>query len=424
MRIGDYSEFSTIPSYEFFKDTVGYVVGVEEDLETNALAVFIPKFQIGMVDTLKDGMKDNKLSIKTKLLNTKNKSIFKKSVTETNYTILRALSPGNAGIPKYSYYEKVIVKVFDSDIKTLSFYPYSFDDSGDRLEGDDYKIMVPAKGPKDDESAPNSKENNYYFDMDSRKDRQRISIGTTKANGEKFAYQILLDSKNGTFSISDGTKRTIIMNSSEDALLFYTEEGACIEARKDTINLIAKKINIKGEQEVNIETKNYNLKADNQKEKSKKADLEQDTLNVTSKKGTYKIQTETHDGLRLTLKEKIGVQMDTVMAAVNGLMAAATVSYGGAPSIDVPISVPPNTSKTASGNQQIEKGKMEVKQGSISVGPGLPLVKYNELAALLQALAGMIDAALAAGETRLPPAASAAVSGAKNGLATTMIKGA
>ena len=424
MRIGDYSEFSTVPSYEFFKDTIGYVVGVEEDLETNALAVFIPKFQIGMVDTLKEGMKDNKLNIKTKLLNVKNKSIFKKNVTETNYTILRALSPGNAGIPKYSYYEKVIVKVFDSDIKTMSFYPYSFDDSGDRLEGDDYKIMVPAKGPKDDESAPNSKENNYYFDMDSRKDRQRITIGTTKANGEKFAYQILLDSKNGTFSVSDGTKRTMIMNSAEDALLFYTEEGSCIEARKDVINLIAKKINIKGSQEVNIETKNYTLKTDNQKETAKKSDLKQDTLTVTSKQGTYKIQTEKHEGMRMNIKEAIGVQMDTVMAAVNGLMAAATVSYGGSPSIDVPISVPPNTSKTANGNQQIEKGKMEVKQGSITVGPGLPLVKYNELAGLLQTLAGMIDMALAAGETRLPPAASAAVSGAKSGLATTMIKGA
>ncbi len=424
MRIGDYSEFSTIPSYEFFKDTIGYVVGVEEDLETNALAVFIPKFQIGMVDTLKEGMKDNKLTIKTKLLNSKNKSIFKKKVTETNYTILRALSPGNAGIPKYSYYEKVIVKVFDSDIKTMSFYPYSFDDSGDRLEGDDYKIMVPAKGSNDDESAPNSKENNYYFDMDSRKDRQRITIGTTKANGEKFAYQVLLDSKNGTFSVSDGTKRTMIMNSAEDALLFYTEEGSCIEARKDVITLTAKKINILGEQEVNIETKNYSLKTDNQKEKAKKADIEQDTLNVTSKKGTYKIQTEKHDGMRMTLKETIGVQMDTVMAAVNGLMAAATVSYGGSPSIDVPISVPPNTSKTASGNQQIDKGKMEVKNGMITVGPGLPLAKFNELANLLTALAALIDTALAAGETRLPPQASAIVASSKASIATTMIKGA
>ena len=423
MRIGDYSEFSTIPSYEFFKDTIGYVVGVEEDLETNALAVFIPKFQIGMVDTLKEGMKDNSLTIKTKLLNRKNKSIFNKSVTETNYTILRALSPGNAGIPKYSYYEKIIVKVFDSDIKTMSFYPYSFDDSGDRLEGDDYKIMVPAKGPKEDESTPNSKENNYYFDMDSRKDRQRITIATTKANGEKFAYQILLDSKNGTFSVSDGTKRSIVMNSAKDALLFYTEEGSCIEARKDEITLTAKKINIYGEQEVNIETKNYKLKTDNQKETAKKSDLDQDTLNVTSKKGTYKIQTEKHDGMRLTLKETVGVQMDTVMAAVNGLMAAATVSYGGSPSIDTPISVPPNTSKSTSGNHQIDKGKMEVKNGTITVGPGLPLAKYNELANLLTALAAVIDTALAAGETKLPPQASAIVASSKSSIATTMIKG-
>lgn len=424
MRIGDYSEFSTIPSYEFFKDTLGYVVGTEEDIGSNALAVFIPKFQIGMMDTLKDGMKDNKLKIKTKLLNVKNKSIFKQDVTETNYTILRALSSGNAGIPKYSYFEKIIIKVFDSDIKTMSFYPYSFDDSGDRIDGDDYKIMVPAKGPKEDESAPNSKENNYYFDMDSRKDKQRITIGTTKANGEKFAYQILLDSKNGTFSVSDGTKRAMIMNSAEDALLFYTEEGSCIEARKDVINLTAKKINIKGDQEVNIETKNYTLKTDNQKETAKKSDLKQDTLNVTSKQGTYKIQTEKHDGLRLTLKETIGVQMDTVMAAVNGLMAAATVSYGGSPSIDVPISVPPNTSKSSNGNQQIDNGKVEVKNGMITVGPGLPLVKYNELMTLLQALAGLIDSALGAGPAILPPSASTIVAATKSTLATTMIKGA
>lgn len=432
MRFTDTNSYNVSPSCNYFTDTIGYVVGTEEEMGTNSLGIFIPKLQLGMMNTLKDGMKDNDLDISINLLNKKEKSFIAKKVTETNYTVIKGLVAGNMGIPKFAHYEKVLIKVFDSDIKTMAFFPFSFDDSGNRIEGDEFKIMTPAKGPDEDESSPNSKDNNYAIAMDTREDKQLITISTTNKNNEKFAYKMVFDGKNGTWSVTDGSGRAIIMNSAEDALLFYTEEGSCIEARKDTIKLTAKNVHINAENEIIFTTKNYSLETDDFKEKSSTAEAKHKSFKQISDKGTYEIGTEKHKGQRITTSEMIGIQNEVPMFAVNGLAAVANITYGGAPNIDIEIPTPPDTASTQKGNMEIGTGKMEIKSGmmnigsgSMSVGPGaVPLAKAPQLMEILTIMAAQIDMALSAGSINLPGTCSPIVAAKISSINSMTVRGA
>ena len=421
MKISNERKLNLDKSLDFTsKKQVGIVLKTSEELGENKLGLYIPKLMLG-IEFKKEPIEESININYDKIVNAENNQIGETSVKSRNYISLMGANIPNMTPPAFAKYEKVLVDTIDSDIKTMYYETQTFANPGKR-KSDKFRMgAISANTSQKDQDVESSKNNFYHMEFDT--DNQRIVIQNSIVNGEKFQFTILLDAKNGTLNMSDG-KRMVSINSNDDRITLQNEADTIITMVEDTVNIQTKKLNINAEEEINIKTKNYKLETTNFEEKSDSAKTQHKTFEQNSTQGTYNIDVEKHSGTTMSINEKVGTEIMAPLTAANGVLAAASATYGGSPSLSAAIpQPPPNTSKVPVGKMEVDNGSMRVNNGDISVGAGLPVAKYNELMSLLTILAIEIDKACAAGPAVVPGISSATLAAMRASIATTKLRG-
>lgn len=119
-----------------------------------------------------------------------------------------------------------------------------------------------------DESAKATAENTYFLEISTHD--KRIHFHTSKANGEPYEYDILLDTAEGVFQLTDDIKNVIFLNSREKQLALVNADGSFLEINKkiitmtavDTLNLNAGKgIYLSAPSIIEFDTSHFNVKS-------------------------------------------------------------------------------------------------------------------------------------------------------------------
>lgn len=117
-----------------------------------------------------------------------------------------------------------------------------------------------------DEEAKATAENTYFIEISTHD--KRIHLHTSKANGEPYSYDVLLDTAQGEFQLTDDIKNTIFLSSREKQLVLLNADGSFLDINKkiininavDTINLNAGKgIYMSAPNVIEFETKHFNV---------------------------------------------------------------------------------------------------------------------------------------------------------------------
>jgi hypothetical protein len=140
--------------------------------------------------------------------------------------------------------EVLLFQFADSD----AYFWMESDDKGlRRLETITWRIS----NERDDAKALDHT-NTYWIHMSTHE--KLIHIQTTKSDKEPFAYQLQLDTKNGKFVFQDDDGNSIMLDSKQRHMQILNKDKSLIEVNKRVIN-------IESQDEVNMKTKRYNVKA-------------------------------------------------------------------------------------------------------------------------------------------------------------------
>jgi hypothetical protein len=300
-------------------------------------------------------------------------------------------------MPDYVIGDKVIVSIIDNDIKTLAFLPYSINRLGQRST-DKCMFSVPAN-PK--ENTALNEDNTYFIKIDSN--NKVIILATSKKNGETCAQVIGMDAENGQIAISDNEDRTWVLDTKNDSITSKTS-GSTIEQVGNTININADTINITGDSAINLKTSSLSEESDSMKSKSSNSEFEFDNFKQTSNSGKYEIQQEEHSGMSVSIKSST-YHNDTQLIGLNGQVVFPNFIIGAIPNINSPVS-PINGISGASGAMSMQTDPA-----------ALPLVKFPQLVAALNAIAAAADAY----PSGAGAATAAAAAFAANGMTTKIL---
>lgn len=106
-------------------------------------------------------------------------------------------------------------------------YYWSADGQSDHLRPTDtIGSRISAKGTKDE--SPLNADNSYFWEMSSAK--KRISLRTSKANGEVCIFQAQLDLAEGFFELSSDTGLLIQLSIENDSFAIQNQAGTRVEA--------------------------------------------------------------------------------------------------------------------------------------------------------------------------------------------------
>ena len=140
--------------------------------------------------------------------------------------------------------EVLLFQFADSD----AFFWMEADDKGlRRLETITWRISN-----ERDDAKPLDHKNTYWLHVSTHE--KMIHLQTTKSDGEPFAYQLRLDTKNGKLVFQDDDSNSIVFDSKERHIQILNKDKSLIEMNKRIIN-------IKSEDEINLQTRRYTLKA-------------------------------------------------------------------------------------------------------------------------------------------------------------------
>lgn len=128
-------------------------------------------------------------------------------------------------------------------------------------------IMAISASPKVDEDIPFDTDHYYMILMSSHTGKMQILTG--QGNGEATSYAITLDMMQGGFSFVDGEQNGLVLNSMERVWSMYNQDLSNIAMDKkiislscedkmylkgkESINMLARVINIEAEEELNID---------------------------------------------------------------------------------------------------------------------------------------------------------------------------
>lgn len=104
------------------------------------------------------------------------------------------------------------------------------------------------------EGADPSHDNMYYFEISSH--RKLVTFHTSQANGEQWGYDIQINTDNGYVVIEDTAGNYFKLDSSTSSLTMKNVDGSVIDITKEICTITTPS-------EINIQTKNYTLKAEN-----------------------------------------------------------------------------------------------------------------------------------------------------------------
>lgn len=404
MRIRDEKTLSLEIGSSYTSETCGIVLKTQDDIGTTELGVFIPKL-MPAVELGQNGSVENTVTLDIDKCINSEQFVCNDRVISRNWLKVPGRTLGNASPPKYMRGDIVFVSFVDSDIKS-PYYDVSSVNYNGHKNVDNFRTFVPAS------PQPNvviTKDNSYYIELDSLKDKQRVIISTSNANGEKCKHYLLFDSKNGVLSLTDES-RSVTMSYDDDTIVLKNEKDSTIILNKDEITISAKTINIKASGKLNIETPETVVDSDKTTYDGKQFEMSEDKVSVSSKSVDVSSTTETHDITdRFVIKGTGKTHINHTLIGLNGETVIRNFVIGMCPDINIPVpkvngdSGPPGTSIWSTG------------AGS------MPLVKYNSLTNILIMMCSYIDMAMSSGPVPLPPAAVASVTPLLTQLPTTTI---
>ena len=237
MYIDDFRNAISVESLHYDVKTTGTVVKDHKDTgKDSILGVFIPRLMFCL--DLQDGIKETTLSTDTsKLLNSVNKDIGKKSLKTKNYINLPVASIPNMLTPKYKKGENVQIDFVDRDIKFPYILPYQFGNETDRRLTDTVHYWVPNfKNPSEKITFKNT----YGLMLDSK--NQIITLYTSKNNGEKGTYTVTINAKDGKLVASDSGKRSFGIDTDKDEVYMVNEAKSEISMKKGDILIKCKNL--------------------------------------------------------------------------------------------------------------------------------------------------------------------------------------
>jgi len=135
------------------------------------------------------------------------------------------------------------------------------------------ETVVYAFSATPDEKAKPNHNNCYFIEVSTHKGR--IHIHTTQANGEPYGYDILLNTKEGNFSITDTIGNQFLIDSSESRILLKNDKGSFIDLDKLILTMQT------GDQ-INLNTKVYTLKSEQSTVQTTTSTLTASTHSVTA----------------------------------------------------------------------------------------------------------------------------------------------
>lgn len=176
--------------------------------------------------------------------------------------------------------EVLLFQFADSDV----FYWMESDDKGlRRLETITWRISNERDHNKELDHT-----NTYWLHMSTHE--KMIHLQTTKSDNEPFAYQLRLDTKNGRLVFQDDDKNSIIFDSKERHIQILNRDKSLIEMNKRIIN-------IEAEDEVNIRTRRYSLKASESLKEETRTHTYKSATFTGNTSGAYKLTSGSYDGI-------------------------------------------------------------------------------------------------------------------------------
>lgn len=159
--------------------------------------------------------------------------------------------------------EPVLIFQMADDMETLWWTDIG-DISLRRLE----TMILAISGCPQEDVKPTA-ENTYYLEMSSHK--KAITLHTSQANDEPFAYDIQINAGEGNVVIKDNIGNYFSMDSKENHLEMKNADGSIVEINKtkmrlfaaDQIDMESKVINIHGSEQLNTATSTMTTKNDN-----------------------------------------------------------------------------------------------------------------------------------------------------------------
>lgn len=175
--------------------------------------------------------------------------------------------------------EVLLFQFADSD----NFYWMESDDKGlRRLETITWRISN-----ERDDAKPLDHKNTYWLHMSTHE--KMIHLQTTKSDGEPFAYQLRLNTKDGNLVFQDDDGNSIMFNSKERHIQILNKDKSLIEMNKRVIN-------IKSQDEVNIETRRYSLKATESLKEETRTHTYKSATFTGNTSGAYKLTAGSYNG--------------------------------------------------------------------------------------------------------------------------------
>jgi hypothetical protein len=359
MYIPNYLKPIPTPSLHYAKRTTGVIVkNNTETGQDNLLGVYIPRLMFGL--PVKEGAKENTVSIDTsKILNSKNKTIGKKSFKSKNYVELIITMNNNIIPPKFVNGEDVIVDFADEDIKSAYVLPYSFGVGEINRRKTDILTMYVNNFTEEGE-IPDI-DNIYGLQLDTK--NQMVSIFTSKKNGEKGVYTFSINSKEGKVLISDSGKRTILINTDDDSITLENEAKSSISEVGDVINMKANILNIEMTSEINIKTNKLSRKSN-----SIQTTAVEDKENIGILKLTGNEYNLTYNSQTLT--SSLHQNFTSVYAVTSPIAGFSGIVTGKAVVIfPIPGVMPPPTNALMSPSGVATFGTPNVKSMPLAVAP-------------------------------------------------------
>lgn len=96
-----------------------------------------------------------------------------------------------------------------------------------------------------DENQENDATTMYYFEVSSHK--KLIHLHTSKANGEPFAYDIQLDTKDGSFTVTDDAGNYLRLDSAAGRIELQNSAGSSLDIDRENITLKGKTFTVHAE---------------------------------------------------------------------------------------------------------------------------------------------------------------------------------
>lgn len=102
--------------------------------------------------------------------------------------------------------------------------------------------------------------NSYYFEVDTSEGN--VTLKTNKSNGEKFAYTIQIQGKNGILVVEDDVGQAFYIDSNKKETTLENQSGCKVQLLDKDVNIIATdNINMTAGKAINGQTKTVNWQA-------------------------------------------------------------------------------------------------------------------------------------------------------------------